>query len=56
MGSSSRPCLYDGCTKKGAFSFNNLCNDHWNVRIDENIKEFVAEHHRKIADQKKEPL
>lgn len=30
-------CRIDGCEKKVAYSFNELCNDHWEERITENI-------------------
>lgn len=61
MSSSSRPCQYEGCTKKGAYVFNNLCNYHWQKRIDENIKKVGDAERKKIAaqhfaDKKREPF
>lgn len=47
--SESKRCVYTGCGKGGAHSFNSLCNYHWNKIIEENIKKVVAAN-------KKDPL
>lgn len=41
----TRRCLF--CNKGGAYSWNNLCSQHWDMRINENIKKLVEEDKRK---------
>jgi hypothetical protein len=43
MTTNPRFCKYPNCTKKGAYAFNHLCNYHWGIVIDRNIKKFVIE-------------
>lgn len=52
MGSGSRPCIWEGCGKKGAYIFNNLCGYHWQKRIDANIKKVALEHKREWESKK----
>lgn len=43
MPTTPRQCIYPNCDKRGAYSFNHLCNFHWDVVINRNIKKFVQE-------------
>jgi hypothetical protein len=40
-------CKYPGCDKAGAYGTKELCNFHWDLQIDENIKKLVAEQKKK---------
>ena len=48
----TRRCIWENCGKGGAYHFNNLCPEHWQMIIDRNIKEFVKE----FWENEKEPL
>lgn len=41
MGGSSLQCTYEGCNRKGAYHFNRLCNYHWDMKIEQNLKEII---------------
>lgn len=44
---TTRKCRIDGCERKVAYSFNELCNDHWEERITENILRISKEYKEK---------
>lgn len=43
--SKSKRCVV--CGRCGAYAFNDLCAFHWNERIEDNLKKFIADHNKK---------